>query len=130
VHVSIKQGITHQHIFWTRAFIQNVSPTWEGVVHGLELLKKGAIWRIGSGTSVKIFRDNCIPRSDALKTFGRRRNSRCRWVSELIDPITRTWNEGLVRECCLSIDADAILVIKLPPVQCDDLWLGSLKVTD
>jgi hypothetical protein len=36
-------------------------------MHGLELLKKGVIWRIGSGTSVKIFRDNCIPRNGSLK---------------------------------------------------------------
>jgi hypothetical protein len=32
------------------AFIRNPSPSWQGVVHGLELLKKGAIWRIGTGT--------------------------------------------------------------------------------
>jgi hypothetical protein len=40
------------------AFIQNPSPTWQGISFGLDLLKKGAIWRIGSGTSVRIFRDN------------------------------------------------------------------------
>ena len=27
------------------AFIQNQSQTWQGVLHGLELLKKGIIWR-------------------------------------------------------------------------------------
>jgi hypothetical protein len=37
------------------AFIQNQSQTWQGIVHGLELLKKGVIWRIGSGSKVKIF---------------------------------------------------------------------------
>jgi hypothetical protein len=37
------------------AFIKQASPTWHGIEHGLELLKKGTIWRIGFGTCVKIF---------------------------------------------------------------------------
>jgi hypothetical protein len=31
------------------AFPTNQSPTWKAIVHGLELLKKGVCWRIGSG---------------------------------------------------------------------------------
>jgi hypothetical protein len=40
------------------AFIKKSSPTWQGIEHGLELLKKCIISRIGLGTSVKIFRDS------------------------------------------------------------------------
>jgi hypothetical protein len=32
------------------AFVQNTSQSWQGVMHGLDLLKCGAIWRIGSGS--------------------------------------------------------------------------------
>ena len=32
------------------AFVQNTSQSWQGVMHGLELLKKGVIWRIGTGS--------------------------------------------------------------------------------
>jgi hypothetical protein len=74
------------------AFIQNASPTWQGIEFGLELLKKGTIWRIGSGSSVKIFSDNWSPCIDTRKLVGRRGGSRRRWVSELINPDTRTWN--------------------------------------
>jgi hypothetical protein len=102
------------------AFIHNTSQPWQGIMHGLELLKKGVIWRIGSGTQVKFFRDNWIPRGDALKVSGRLGNSRRRWISELINPSTRTWDEGMVRSCCPPSDADAILAIKLPQRQCDD----------
>jgi hypothetical protein len=28
------------------------SPTWKAMEHGLDLLKKGIVWRIGSGTKV------------------------------------------------------------------------------
>jgi hypothetical protein len=89
-------------------------------MHGLELLKQGAIWRIGSGSSVRIFRDNWIPRPDALKVQMRRGNTRQRWVSDLIDPVARAWDEQRVRECCSTRDAEAILAIKLPTRPCDD----------
>ena len=36
------------------AFIQNPSPGWQGIVHGLELLKKGIVWRVGNGKKVRI----------------------------------------------------------------------------
>jgi hypothetical protein len=58
------------------AFIQNSSPSWQGVMHGLELLKEGAIWRIGNGSEVKIWRDNWLPRQGQLKPSGRRNNAR------------------------------------------------------
>ena len=36
------------------AFPTQVSPTWRAIMHGLELLKKGAIWRVGRGSNIKI----------------------------------------------------------------------------
>jgi hypothetical protein len=36
------------------AFIQNQSQTWQGVLHGLELLKEGIVWRIGDGSKIKV----------------------------------------------------------------------------
>jgi hypothetical protein len=106
-------------------FIQNQSRTWQGIVHGLELLKKG-IWRIGSGSSVKIYRDNWLPRTGALHVDGKRGNSRRKWVSELIDHNTGTWNESVVRECYFPHDASVILSIKLSPRPVNDFlaWSG------
>jgi hypothetical protein len=109
------------------AFIQNQSQSWQGVVHGLELLKRGVIWRIGLGTKVKIFRDNWLPRSDGMKVEGRRNNSRRKWVSELINTTTRTWDKAVVRECCKARDTAAILSIKLPARACDDFVAWSVE---
>lgn len=33
-------------------FGPNASPAWRGIEHGLDLLKKGIIWRIGNGNAV------------------------------------------------------------------------------
>jgi hypothetical protein len=107
------------------AFVHNTSQSWQGVMHGLELLKKGVIWRIGSGSQVKIFRDNWLPRPDAPCVSRRLENNRRRWVAELIDPVTRSWDEALVRACCPRLDADTILAIKLPYRKCEDFvaWM-------
>jgi hypothetical protein len=82
------------------AVIESTSASWQGIMHGLELLKCGAIWRTGSGTQVRIWRDNWIPRNDSLKISARRTDERLRWVEELIQPGSRTWNEQKVEQGC------------------------------
>jgi hypothetical protein len=66
------------------AFIKNPSPGWQGICHGLELLKKGVIWRVQSGTKIRIWRDNWIPRGN-LKALTKIGGGRQRWVSDLIE---------------------------------------------
>jgi hypothetical protein len=39
-------------------FIRNASPCWQGITHGLDLLKKGMVWRIENEKKVRIWRDN------------------------------------------------------------------------
>jgi hypothetical protein len=56
------------------AFIQNQYQTFQAIIYGLELVKKGLVWRIGNGTKVKIYRDNSLPRPGAMKVEGRRRS--------------------------------------------------------
>jgi hypothetical protein len=43
------------------SFPQACSASWRGIIYGLELLKKGVIWRVGDGTKVNIRRSNCLP---------------------------------------------------------------------
>jgi hypothetical protein len=50
-------------------FGQNISPCWQGISHGLDLLKMGVIWRIGTRSMVRIWRDNWLPRGNH-KPFG------------------------------------------------------------
>jgi hypothetical protein len=66
-------------------FTGNPSSTWAAIAHGLELLKKGLIWCIGNETSVRIWRDNWVPREFYLKTLGHHVRSRLKRVSCLLD---------------------------------------------
>jgi hypothetical protein len=43
------------------------SPTWRSITYGLELLKEGIIWRIGSGEKVQIWRDPWIVRAPSRR---------------------------------------------------------------
>lgn len=66
-------------------FPANQCPTWRAIVHGLELLKKGVIWRVGSGEKIRIWRSPWLPREPSLRVRGKAAASRLLWVSELID---------------------------------------------
>jgi hypothetical protein len=58
---------------------------------------------------------------------GRRSNVRKKWVSELIDPVSRTWDVQAVRAICYPWDAEAILTIKLPARACEDFVAWSCE---
>ena len=39
----------------------NGSEVWKGILHGLELVKNGVIWRVGNGTWIRTWYDPWIP---------------------------------------------------------------------
>jgi hypothetical protein len=70
------------------------------------------IWRIGNGRSVRIWRDNWLPRQVELKVVSDKGRSRLVQFSSLIDEQGR-WDEGLIHRTFLPIDTEVILKIKL-----------------
>jgi hypothetical protein len=95
-------------------FSSDPSPVWKGVEFGLELLKMGIINRIGDGKDTQIMRDQWLPRASGLKITALKKNSRKRWVNQLIIEGDRRWNEPLLRELFLDHDVNTILCIQLP----------------
>ena len=47
-------------------FPSNSSAVWKGIEHGLEVVKKGILWRVGNGASIITWRDPWIPRAPHL----------------------------------------------------------------
>lgn len=72
------------------------------------------------GESIRIWRDNWIPRAHGLKPVGSVRHCRLRWVSHLIDDQSRSWDETLVRRYFYACDVEEILKIKIPSSACSD----------
>jgi hypothetical protein len=80
-------------------FSSDASPTWKAVKYGVELLKKGIIWRVGSRSMIQIWRDLWIPRASSQKITLRKGRSRLRWVSQLMTPGRREWDVQTIRSC-------------------------------
>jgi len=77
---------------------RNMSYTWRSILKGLEVLKRGVIWRVGDGRRIKIWDDPWIPREWSRRPITPRSNNILTHVDELIDPSSGQWDEQLVRE--------------------------------
>jgi hypothetical protein len=73
------------------------SQTWRAIEYGLELLKKGVVWSVGDGASIRMWRDNWLPRPYSMKPIGSTRTCRLRRMSHLIDQRLKIWDEAKVR---------------------------------
>ena len=87
------------------------SYTWQSIIAGLNCFKLGYIWRVGDGTEIDIWKDNWIPGSHDLKVHTRRGNNLVTSVNELINPLTATWDEDLVRSI---LENDAYRILQIP----------------
>ena len=92
--------------------------SWRSILRGVELLKDGVIWRVGSGEEINAFKDPWIPRgttrrpctppprdSDGVEITLK--------VADLIDLDTTTWNACLIKEIFHPDDVKDILAIPL-----------------
>lgn len=101
-------------------FASDVSPVWRAIESGLQLLKKGLIWRVGDGRSIQIQRDQWIPRKEGLKTVVFTKRSRLRWVNQLMNEEGKEWNVPLIRQMFHALDADEICRIPIPRAKAKD----------
>ncbi|WVZ52945.1 hypothetical protein U9M48_003943, partial [Paspalum notatum var. saurae] len=90
----------------------NASATWQSVLHGLELLKKGIIWRIGDGSQVRIWRDPWIPQEVTLKVSSRRGRCRLHWVSDLLNSQGTDWDRDKLLRYFNEADREPMTVVE------------------
>jgi ribonuclease HI len=87
--------------------------TWQSILAGIQTFNRGCIWRVGDGSQIDIWHDSWIPNNHDGLVISPRGNIVLSKVEELINPITGSWDEELIRENFLSIDANKILAIPL-----------------
>jgi hypothetical protein len=95
------------------------SSTWHVIEYGLELLKKGIIWRVGNGASIRTWRDPWIPRDLQLRPISQRNRCRLKWVADFLAP-DGSWDSQLLRQYFLPVDVEDILKIKTSQHHNDD----------
>lgn len=90
-----------------------MSYCWRSILRGLELIKKGMIWRVGDGYNLNIWKDPWLPRDFSRRPITPRGASLLTRVSELFDPVVGGWDRDLVQETFWPEDAALILA---PPM--------------
>jgi hypothetical protein len=90
-----------------------ISYSWRSIVHGLDALKQGLIWRVGDGTLIDIWSDPWIPDGVTRRPITPRGNIVLTKVLELIDPVTGDWDKQLISEVFWEEDVNRILGIPI-----------------
>jgi hypothetical protein len=90
-----------------------MSYSWRSILHGLDIMKKSMIWRLGDGRNLKIWTDPWLPRDQSRRPITPRGANLFTYVDELINPITGLWVEQLVKENFWEEDTTIILAIPI-----------------
>ena len=111
--------------FWEAQESSTGSHAWNSILKGRDVLIKGARWRIGCGEAISKWNDAWLPSLEHPRVLfdivlgfedGR--------VSDLINPLTRTWDLHLVHGL-LSLD-EVALVLSIPlsrtPMEDKIIW--------
>ena len=93
-----------------------MSYTWRSILKGLDLLKKGIIWRVGNGEKIKIWEDPWLPRGFTRRPITPRRGILLSRVADLLHPATGQWDKELIEELFWPEDVPEILAL---PVHTD-----------
>uniref|UniRef100_A0A453PN93 Reverse transcriptase zinc-binding domain-containing protein n=1 Tax=Aegilops tauschii subsp. strangulata TaxID=200361 RepID=A0A453PN93_AEGTS len=101
-------------------FSGNVSSSRQAISYGLELLKKGLVWRVGNGRSIRVWRDNWIPRPFSYKPISPQGRCHFRFVSDLRNQ-NGSRNYGLLTEYFVDADVREIVKIIASPRMEDDV---------
>jgi hypothetical protein len=104
------------------------SLVWRSLMSAKEVIKKGAIWRIGDGESIKVWGDCWLPTpvSYSVQTPATNLQERMT-VSELIDPVHRRWKGTLIDVNFIKEEAEVIKNIPLSPIPTKEklIWRGT-----
>lgn len=92
----------------------NASSSWQAIGHDLDLLKKGLIWRVGNGQSIRVWRENWIPHPHSYKPISSQGRCRIRFVSDLLNS-NDSWNVELLHNYFLPTGVAEILKIRASP---------------
>ena len=95
------------------------SAVWKGILHGLELLKKGVIWRVGDGEHIRTWRDPWIPRPSSFRPITPKGSCRLNRVSAFLDA-NGAWRAERLREYFWEMNVQHILKIRTSPRQRSD----------
>ena len=85
---------------------------WRSILWGRELLAKGLRWRVGNGSSIRVFHDPWLPRPHSFRTATKATPATTDlMVADLIDASSGSWK--LVDNTLWPVDKDLVLKVSL-----------------
>ena len=84
------------------------SYAWRSILQARDVINKGAIWRVGNGELIDIWRHRWLPDLHHSKVISPRATTSVNWVSELFVPHTKTWDPGKLALCFLPWEAEIV----------------------
>ncbi|KAF7822220.1 ribonuclease H [Senna tora] len=97
------------------------SYTWRSILSARWVLEKGAIWKVGNGTQIRIWEDRWLHGPHCYRLLQPQQlDSELQWVSDLIDHDTRTWRHDLLSTQFNEVDASNIFGVPLSMCNDDD----------
>ncbi|KAA3485773.1 reverse transcriptase [Gossypium australe] len=105
------------------------SYVWQSIWATRDVLRKGMIWRVGTGQDISISEDAWIPNFINVRLMSRFNNLQSDKVAELINSNDREWDRELILNTFPGAVADLILHIPLASEPHADLmaWSGELS---
>ena len=94
--------------------LNNASYAWKSIIKGRDIMKQGAVWRIGLGNSIQVWRDNWLPVKNNPRIISPKlKEGGTVWISDLINPVYRTWWEEVIDQVFYDFEATIIKNIPL-----------------
>lgn len=92
----------------------SASYAWESIIRGRDVIKRGAIWRIGDGKSANIWEDRWLPQKHSPQILSPRLEGLVEAkVHSFIDEERRCWKIELIDETLLSFEATMVKIMPL-----------------
>ena len=90
----------------------NASNAWKSIIKGRNVIKRGAVWRIGLGNSIHVWGDNWLLVKNKPIIISPKLDGRDTVFSDFIDPVYRTWREEVIDN--VFYDFEAAIINNIP----------------
>ena len=102
------------------------SYAWKSILHGREVIRRGAKWRVGNGESIKVWGDNWLPSLSHPRIQGPLTTEMQEAkVISLINPITHQWKSTLISSAFNQDVCELIQQIQLSKTPAEDALFWS-----
>jgi hypothetical protein len=98
-----------------------MSYTWSSIQRASWILKKGGLWTVGNGASINIWEDNWLPEQEGYKVWSQKKEGVTQnMVQDLIIPLSKSWNRGIITKLFYPIEAQQVLNIPITDINYQD----------